>query len=255
MTDYIPSTYISYKSISKMKTIYKNKRNKIFKALYKDQVVCMKLNSSYDEFKHELDILSFLQGHPNIIKLYGYTICMEKHYIVMEYCEKGDLASNLSFNTSDDQKIKWSLDIIGVLKWICEHGIVYGDLKLENIGLSADNEIKLLDFEFSDTELNKSKGQTRGTLGFIDPEILFGEVKWTFKGDIYSFGMTLYSLFENEIPFSSYTDEEIEELIAKGRRVNIDNLPPKIQNIITMCCFSDVRYTLNEIETKLLNYK
>lgn len=112
------------------------------------------LSKDYDLLKNEVEILKVCQ-HPNIIKMYDYIENSNYIYIILEYCEAGDLFKYFSDN---DYKLDESrvCEIIHKLStsvyYLHSYGIIHRDLKLDNIMLSTKDEtfdIKLADFGLS----------------------------------------------------------------------------------------------------------
>lgn len=102
--------------------------------------------------------------HPNIIRLFAYFTDTKFLYLVLEYCannslykiiynsvknekiKKNNKGSNSFLNPSFNRKVKWVFQIFSFLSYIHSRHIWHRDIKLENILLTAKNDLKLADF-------------------------------------------------------------------------------------------------------------
>ena len=78
----------------------------------------------------------------------------------------------------------------------------------------------------------------RGSPGYTAPEVLNpnGDAFDFFKADVFSFGMTMYSILSNEEPFSYYaTSSQVNNAIFKGERPDLDGFPSPIRRLIQKC--------------------
>ena len=133
------------------------------------------VNSCID---NESRILSKL-SHPNIVKLHQSFTKKRFNFMLLELIEGINLQTLLRRNKHlDRQLVKdvcWQL--LDVLEYMHERGVVYCDLKPENIMLKSSGQIKLLDFgnaiDIEDDSLIYEK-QTKGTLDYVAPECILG---------------------------------------------------------------------------------
>ncbi len=138
-------------------------------------------------------------NHKNVVKFIEFFRDNENIYIILEFCEKKDLAICQSFSIKEIKN--YMLQIIEGLEYIHSKNIVHGDLKLENIFLTHNDEIKIGDFGHSNYKNRYSNG---GTTVYMSPEKLIYESIYTcdFSTDIWSLGVILYIMLFNEEPFS-----------------------------------------------------
>ena len=136
----------------------------------------------------------------------------------MEYAPKGDLKSvikkqilNDNLLLEEDQIWKWFVEIVAAVKYIHSRKIIHRDIKVENIFISSDNNVKLGDFGISKSlENSMDLAQSGvGTPYYLSPEICQG-LKYNFKTDIWMMGCLLYELSTLKKPFKS---ESIKILI------------------------------------------
>lgn len=169
-----------------------------------------------DEYERELKILQKIQNK-NIIKyISNGTGSKLKHgfksnkldYIVLENAEKGELFYFVSsVKKGFDENISKYIfkEILYGINSLHENGYSHSDIKLDNILLDRDFNIKLSDFSFSQ-ELKGKNGdgkliEKKGTIGYFPPEFITQKTYNGIKSDIYSLGITLFALVTGGIPF------------------------------------------------------
>ena len=169
-----------------------------------------------DEYERELKILQKIQNK-NIIKyISNGTGSKLKHgfksnkldYIVLENAEKGELFYFVSsVKKGFDENISKYIfkEILYGINSLHENGYTHSDIKLDNILLDKDFNIKLSDFSFSQ-ELKGKNGdgkliEKKGTIGYFPPEFITQKSYNGIKSDIYSLGITLFALVTCGIPF------------------------------------------------------
>jgi non-specific serine/threonine protein kinase len=171
---------------------------------------------NYKKITNEIEIFSSL-NHKNIISLYEVFENRKYIFLVTEYAEKGDLLSLLqrSGPFSESQIYIVIKDIINALMFIHKQNILHRDIKLDNILLDKDNNLKLCDFGIS-LKIDKDTYYTDrcGTPAYIAPEIIKSKYKG-FKSDYWSLGVTLFILLTASPPFKAKSFNSIKGLILK----------------------------------------
>ena len=133
--------------------------------------------------------------HPNIV---GYINSMIENrilFLILEYCEEGDLDQHIKFCIENREHFPeeliayWALQILTALEFIHENKVMHRDIKAKNIFLTSKGIIKLGDFGVSRVmKPNEDIAQTyAGTCTNISPEILKNK-KHNYKTDIWSLG-------------------------------------------------------------------
>lgn len=170
-------------------------------------------------------------------------------YSVMEYIEGEDLRHAISKDAPLDLEI--ALDIFCQAAeggaYLHSKNILHLDLKPENIMLTAQGKVKLIDFglahhlDFGDY-LNVDFGDPKGTPYYISPEQLCG-LRYLKQSDIYCLAMVLYEMVTGKVPF-----EKTTSLAKTDKRRKIDPVPPRyynpklpagVQNFILSCLQKD----------------
>lgn len=140
-------------------------------------------------------------------------------YIITEYVKGQDLQEFISeHKLSEKDILHIPYQLIDVLRYISSHGMVHRDIKLENVMITDDLQVKLIDFDFLDT-VKQNNGDFAGTYLYMSPEYLSTK-KATYSSDIWALGITLYFLAGYNIynkPNSEIADSDI------GTIYSVDN--------------------------------
>ncbi|KAI8974346.1 kinase-like domain-containing protein [Pilobolus umbonatus] len=166
--------------------------------------------------------------HPNILMLYEM-ITTESHiHIISEYCPSGDLLDALtnSGRCSEVRVNKWFHQLIDAIQYCHCLGIVHRDLKLENILLDIDDNIKICDFGFArQTQKNQYLETFCGSLSYSAPEVILHKKYTGPETDIWSLGVILYTLLAGEYPF-----DDDSEIMTQRKIVQVDYEMPSYFN-------------------------
>jgi serine/threonine protein kinase/Tol biopolymer transport system component len=120
-----------------------------------------------------------------------------------------------------------------------ERGIVHRDVKPANVILTADGQVKLLDFgiaKLSDQSRLTRAGTAMGTTAYISPEQFFGELAGP-PADIWSLGVLLYQSVTGRLPFEAASEKEMARAIVEQEprplAVLRTGVPPALQRIVS----------------------
>ncbi|KAM4861539.1 serine/threonine-protein kinase Nek2 isoform 2-T2 [Thomomys bottae] len=201
----------------------------------------------------EVNLLRELK-HPNIVRYYDRIIDRTNTtlYIVMEYCEGGDLASVITKGTKERQYLEEEF-VLRVMTQLtlalkeCHrrsdggHTVLHRDLKPANVFLDGKQNVKLGDFGLArilnhDTSFAKT---FVGTPYYMSPEQI-NRMSYNEKSDIWSLGCLLYELCALMPPFTAFNQKELAGKIREGK---FRRIPYR---------YSD---ELNGIITRMLNLK
>ncbi|OAG42091.1 hypothetical protein AYO21_03545 [Fonsecaea monophora] len=175
--------------------------------------------------------------HPHIARLYEVIITESLVWLVLEYCPGDELYNYLCKNgplpVETVQKIFTQL--VGAVAYIHSKSCVHRDLKLENVLLDKNDNVKLCDFGFTREYEGKANYlQTFcGTVCYSAPEMLKGEKYAGEKVDVWSLGIILYALLKGELPFDEDDDAATKAKILKDDPVYPDTFPESAKTLIS----------------------
>ena len=171
-------------------------------------ILISKFDSQEEKNKLEMEInLMKRMSHPNIIKLYGVERTKDCFYLIMEYCEKGDLHMFLKNHPNGippEITHNFAVQIGRGLQYLKSMEIIHRDLKPQNIMLKNDwpsTVLKIADFGFA--RFLKGNMLTTTICGspiYMAPEIL-NKKPYTSSVDMWSLGLILYQMVTNKLPF------------------------------------------------------
>ncbi|XP_026532605.1 NUAK family SNF1-like kinase 2 [Notechis scutatus] len=168
--------------------------------------------------RREIEIMSSL-NHPHIIAVHEVFENSSKIVIVMEYASKGDLYDYISERQrlTEQEARHFFRQVVSAIYYCHKNGIVHRDLKLENILLDANGNIKIADFGLSNVFQQDRLLQTFcGSPLYASPEIVNGR---PYKGpevDSWSLGVLLYILIHGTMPFDSHDYKTLVKQITRG---------------------------------------
>jgi TolB-like protein/Flp pilus assembly protein TadD len=207
-------------------------------------------------FEREAKAVAAL-SHPNILSIFDFGTHDGVSYAVMELLEGETLRGRIDGATvTQKQAIDWSLQIAKGLSAAHGKGVVHRDLKPDNVFVTGDGHVKILDFGLAkrvdaapaeQTSAPTGSGHTEpgtvmGTMGYMSPEQLRG-LPVDHRSDIFSFGAILYELLSGRKAFKRDTasdtiaavlKEEPPELTQSGR-----NVSPALDHIVKHCLEKD----------------
>jgi serine/threonine protein kinase len=164
-----------------------------------------------NEFKFHLSV----SGCTNIARVYKATQTLKAFYILMELVEGKNLYDKLEdvkvFNSRSARYI--TCQIAKALEFIHKENIVYNDLKLENIIIDDDLNIKLIDFGLSVSSEIESF-EMIGTIDYLSPEKISLEKSYNKPSDIWALGVLYYELLIGTSPFRVPNNEKTHEKIV-----------------------------------------
>ncbi|OYD96249.1 serine/threonine protein kinase [Nostoc sp. 'Peltigera membranacea cyanobiont' 210A] len=172
------------------------------------------LEKATELFKQEAKRLYDLGEHPQIPRLIAYFEQDKRLYLVQELIEGQNLLQELQQQGAfSEEKIKQLLtDLLPILKFIHERGVIHRDIKPENIMRRLDGKLILIDFGVSKqiTKTFVGVGTTVGTPGYTPLEQMRGQVFPA--SDLYSLGVTCIRLLTQCLPKADGSDELYDAL-------------------------------------------
>ncbi|KAK3830925.1 MAG: kinase-like domain-containing protein [Linnemannia elongata] len=155
--------------------------------------------------------------HPYIAHLHEVLTTESKIYLVTEYCPKGELLEALIRDGRCKPSLakRWFRQICLAIQYCHSRKIVHRDLKLENILLDSQNNIKLIDFGFTrECESKKLLESYCGSAAYTAPEIIVGKKYSGPEADIWSLGVILYTLLAGYLPFDDDNETVVQDKIV-----------------------------------------
>ena len=129
-------------------------------------------------------------------------------YLIMEFVNGGELFYHLRQCKGgfDETRARfYAAEIVCALEYLHEKGVVYRDLKPENVLIDNEGHIRLTDFGLSKGGLKDTHGRTEsfcGTPEYLAPEII-RDKDYGYSVDWYSFGLVLYEMLTGINPFKT----------------------------------------------------
>jgi serine/threonine protein kinase len=206
-------------------------------------------------FLNEAQVVGALD-HPNILRIYDAGNFKGRPYIAMEYVEglrtlgpycKPDALLPMEYVIRIVQRCAQALD------YAHRNDVTHRDIKPDNIMLTVDDDVKIVDFGVAERKHKRSDDsfQTVGTPTYMSPEQAKGEVV-TGQSDLYSLGVILYQLLTGNVPFKAPGLAALSILIttkdAKPVRELRADIPIELEAIVSQALAKnlDSRYKTGE---------
>lgn len=202
-----------------------------------------------DEFKNDEEFVKRFNvesqaaaglSHNNIVSVYDVGTQGEIHYIVMEYVEGITLKEYLKQNgpLPWERAVDFAAQIASALQHAHRKGIVHRDIKPQNIMVTKDSVLKVMDFGIARAVSSftmKVEDTSMGTAHYCSPEQARGGYTDE-KSDIYSLGVVLYEMVTGKLPFEAESSvavalKHIQEEPVPPRQINPE-IPESVENII-----------------------
>lgn len=176
-----------------------------------------------------------LAHHPNIVRFYDLYITEEYYCMVFEYVDGGQMLDYIINHgkMKESQALKFFIQLLSAVSYCHENGIVHRDLKIENVLIDTNGDVKLVDFGLSNFYDPSEKLKTFcGSLYFAAPELLRGIVYTGPEIDVWSLGIILYVLVCGKVPFDDKSMSALHEKIKSGQFVLPTYLSRECQNLL-----------------------
>uniref|UniRef100_A0A8C6MA99 Protein kinase C n=1 Tax=Nothobranchius furzeri TaxID=105023 RepID=A0A8C6MA99_NOTFU len=164
----------------------------------------------------EKRILALARRHPYLTQLYCCFQTRDRLFFVMEYVNGGDLMFQIQRSRKFDEPRSrfYAAEVTSALMFLHRNGVIYRDLKLDNILLDAEGHCKLADFGMCKEGIMNGVTTTTfcGTPDYIAPEIL-QELEYGASVDWWALGVLMYEMMAGQPPFEADNEDDLFESI------------------------------------------
>nr|XP_029541409.1 protein kinase C epsilon type [Oncorhynchus nerka] len=164
----------------------------------------------------EKRILALARKHPYLTQLFCCFQTKDRLFFVMEYVNGGDLMFQIQRSRKFDEARSrfYAAEVTSALMFLHQHGVIYRDLKLDNILLDAHGHCKLADFGMCKEGILNGVTTTTfcGTPDYIAPEIL-QELEYGPSVDWWALGVLMYEMMAGQPPFEADNEDDLFESI------------------------------------------
>ncbi|MFI5179331.1 MAG: protein kinase, partial [Vicinamibacterales bacterium] len=216
-------------------------------------------------FDREAQLLASI-NHPNIAAIYGVEESQGSKFLVLEFVDGRPLSEILQGGALPVREaLPIAAQIADALAAAHERGIIHRDLKPGNIMVTAEGQVKVLDFglgkalesEASSSTSNSptmtlaatQQGLILGTAGYMSPEQAKGRAADK-RSDVWGFGVVLYEMVTGKRAFEG---EDVTETLAAIVRGEPDwtrlpaGVPPQVRTLVERCLVKDRAQRLSDM--------
>lgn len=223
-----------------------------------------------EEIKLEINVLKKYSNHRNIATYYGAFIKKsppgkdDQLWLVMEFCGAGsvtDLVKATKGNTLREEWIAYiAREILRGLAHLHQNKVIHRDIKGQNVLLTDNAEVKLVDFGVS-AQLDKTIGRRNtfiGTPYWMAPEVIAcdenSEATYDNRSDLWSLGITAIEMAEGKPPLCDMHPMRALFLIPRNQppRLKSSKWSSRFQNFVETCLIKD--YTQRPNTENLLKH-
>ena len=180
-------------------------------------------------FFNEARIQASLQ-HPNVATLYDFCEVGGQPCIIMEYVDGQTISERIAAYGAAlplSETFYVFEKVCEAINYIHTHGVIHRDIKSNNIKISSQGHVKLLDFGIAKGQTSQQLtevGSVIGTLQYLAPELIRGGTADA-RGDIWALGVLLYEMVTGRVPFAAHTIGDLCDRIDR-----VDYAPPTQAN-------------------------
>ncbi|GFU10550.1 tyrosine kinase receptor Cad96Ca [Nephila pilipes] len=211
---------------------------------------------------HEIDILRLIGRHENVVGFIGFTLHVEKMYLVFEYCQYGNLHAHLvslkpelmymkslppserprSYAWGRGHAIRLSSYIYQVAQgmlYISSLKLIHRDIAARNILLYDDRRVKIGDFGLSkdvyETKYYASETQKKLPIKWMAPEAIEKQ-KFNIFTDVWSFGVLMWEVFKlGKEPYPEIKNSNVLQFLKLGYRLEQPHCSKEWYDIMYAC--------------------
>ncbi|KAK1162670.1 TRAF2 and NCK-interacting protein kinase isoform X1 [Acipenser oxyrinchus oxyrinchus] len=206
-----------------------------------------------EEIKQEINMLKKYSHHRNIATYYGAFVKKnppgidDQLWLVMEFCGAGSVTDLIKNTKGNSLKEEWTAyicrEILRGLTHLHQHKVIHRDIKGQNVLLTENAEVKLVDFGVS-AQLDRTVGRRNtfiGTPYWMAPEVIAcdenPDATYDFKSDLWSLGITAIEMAEGAPPLCDMHPMRALFLIPRNPapRLKSKKWSKKFQTFIDSC--------------------
>jgi serine/threonine protein kinase len=217
-------------------------RLKVEKAIKIPNHMCLTNKKIRDRFETEATTMAMLH-HKNIVIVHDIAdelyadpngfVSINLVYMVMEMLPGGSLQDRIEDHglLHPQQAIEAAIAMASGLGFAHENNVVHRDVKLDNVLIGSNNELKVTDFGIAQIDGGSGMtqtGATMGTLAFMAPEQKLSSRRATSLSDLYSVGASLFVMLTNQNPSELYATDIQERAF--------EHLPEAAADVLRKCC-------------------
>uniref|UniRef100_A0A182WNJ4 non-specific serine/threonine protein kinase n=1 Tax=Anopheles minimus TaxID=112268 RepID=A0A182WNJ4_9DIPT len=213
-------------------------REKTTAKLYAIKILKKDVIIQKDEVAHTMAESRVLKttNHPFLISLKYSFQTVDRLCFVMQYVNGGELFFHLSRERifPEDRTRFYAAEIISALGYLHSHGIIYRDLKLENLLLDKDGHIKIADFGLckEDITYGRTTKTFCGTPEYLAPEVL-EDNDYGHAVDWWGTGVVMYEMICGRLPFYNRDHDILFTLILMEEVKFPRNISPNARSLLS----------------------
>ena len=217
-----------------------------------DKMILNQTPEDYELVRKEISILKLVK-HKFIVQLYEILQTAQHIFIIMEYCEGKEIMDYILTKNrlSELESLKYFQQLINCLFYLHSQNIAHRDVKIDNMLLDKNKDLKLIDFGLSTKYTDDNLlDQPCGTVVYAAPEVLEGKEYHGMLADVWSSGIVLYGMLSGFLPFADKDDETNKKQVIKGEINYPDFFSDEVKDLLKHMLDIDpmTRYTLQEIK-------
>lgn len=203
--------------------------------------------------------------HQNIVCLQKVLETDNATFLICDYCDNGNLLNLLKKPMAEDEARKIFVQLCQAVAYLHDEAkVCHKDLKLENILLDQDNQVKLCDFGLAicqqpakvntnlplSPEIINDLECAAGSLAYAAPEQIKNTKAISCPStDIWSLGIILYALVTGQLPFNDDFDLRLQQKILEGQYEMPKHISTQLQDLIRGCLALNPgeRFTISQV--------
>ncbi|KAJ3337105.1 hypothetical protein HDU93_001578 [Gonapodya sp. JEL0774] len=198
-------------------------------------------------FTHEIEIWWRLKDHPNVCQVYGAGIINWKwggkeqpcFFFAAPFLKNGDCSTFMHGKPISD-KLRLLYEVASGMAHLHAQKVFHADLKPGNVMIDDQSSARIVDFGAAKADnFDTTTGMRVGTWAYMPPERLGGDAPTSAAGDVFAFGMTMYSILASRRPFPEKSNDEIyKAIVSDGKRPDVTvlvDVKPELVDLMQQC--------------------